>query len=386
MVLPAQELDSGVVLQQVTDGPPLSDNIYCERSYCSPDSRYFVFKRFRDAPAPDPIEYVACDFGTWAMEPLGRGCGPCDITRDGRFYYVRPGRNAGMELACVDLQTGRAEAIRLPPEAKPAGAMSVSRDGRYVAWGRAVSFDPQMFAIQVLDLSTGACEILFQDPWICNPHTQFEPAGGRQLLIQHNRGCQFDRQGRRLALLGEAGCTLLVLSVPDGRRHPLQVGPPYTRSATGHEQWIADTGDVLCSVDAPWAEAFDRGNLLRVRPGEPARRVARGFNFMHVHASVCGRYFCADVLETADLKHGYVLTDRPEIVCHVIVGSLTTGRHRVLYSYAYDYNTFHRQYGQSSHAHPYLSPDGRWAVFNCCRTGRPEVHVASIPAAMLRDL
>ena len=37
--------ENGVAVHQVTDDARLKDNIYCERSYCSPDSRFFIYQR-----------------------------------------------------------------------------------------------------------------------------------------------------------------------------------------------------------------------------------------------------------------------------------------------------------------------------------------------------
>jgi hypothetical protein len=385
MAVRIQERGNGVVVYQVTDEPAPKNNIYCERSYCSPDSRLFLFAKPMDK-GPARVEYVACDFGTWRTRTLGVGAGPRDITRDGRFYYAKPAEDAKQELVCVDLASEQTTVTSVPNDASLVSVSAVSRDGRYLAYQRRLSLDPQLFGIGIIDVQTQTHEVIFRDRDVCNPHTQFEPSRGRRILVQHNRGCQLSPDGAMVKLLGDEGCTLFMLSVPDGAMTPLEVGPPWTRSATGHEQWIGDSGDVLCSVDAPWSEAANKGNLLRVRPGQPAQHVARGLNFMHVHASVCGRFFCADVLEGADLVHGMVVTDKTSVDCHVVVGSLDTGRHAVVYSYAYDYNAFHREHGQSSHAHPYLSPDLRWAVFNGCATGRPEIHVAAIPPEVLASL
>jgi len=92
--------------------------------------------------------------------------------------------------------------------------------------------------------------------------------------------------------------------------------------------------------------------------------------FSHVHASLCGRFFCSDV------------PGRKEIY----VGSLKTGKHALLCEFGPDPEDAYKQFGQSSHSHPYLSPDLNWAVFNSCRTGRPEIHVASIPEGMWEEL
>jgi Tol biopolymer transport system component len=41
---------------------------------------------------------------------------------------------------------------------------------------------------------------------------------------------------------------------------------------------------------------------------------------------------------------------------------------------------------QDTHGHSYLSPDAKWMVFNSDRTGQPQIHVASIPDAIVADV
>ena len=61
------DLDNGVAVYQATDEPEVKDNIYCERSYCSPDSEVFIYQRKVGDDAPvwkHESELVACHFGT----------------------------------------------------------------------------------------------------------------------------------------------------------------------------------------------------------------------------------------------------------------------------------------------------------------------------------
>ena len=380
------ERENGVKVYRATDEAEPKNNIYCERSYCSPDSRAFVYTRFLDTEDHNdirsPREYVLCEFGSWASHVIGRGA-PCrDITRDGRFYFA----DAEGALRRVDLATGDAETVPLPEACRPGGAFAVSRDGRYLATRGAASFDPQMFSLDLINLTVARRTQLFRHPHVCNPHIQFEPGKGRSVLVQLNRGCRFSPEGKLLDLLGEEGCTLLVFDVADGAPRPLQVGPPHTPSVTGHEQWIAETGEVLFSTDTTWEDALERGNLLRVAPGGPARPVCPGHAVMHVHASTCGRFFCADETLESDLVHGHVQPRRTPSTCRVLAGSLDTGRTVVVDEWEQDYLDLHARFGQSGHTHPYLSPDARWLVYNCCRTGRPEVYVAELPTGMLEGL
>ncbi len=113
-------------------------------------------------------------------------------------------------------------------------------------------------------------------------------------MIQHNRGGKYSADGKRERLVGPEGATLYLLSVPEGKRTELQVGTPFTTACTGHEAWIGDTQEILLTVSARDDYAPERGNLLGVRAGQPARVVAKGYRFAHVGVSRCGRLFSCD--------------------------------------------------------------------------------------------
>ena len=61
-------LANGVEIWPVTDTPETKDNIYCERRYCTPDSRFLVFQRNVDGACPlvnhRMVEFVVCEFET----------------------------------------------------------------------------------------------------------------------------------------------------------------------------------------------------------------------------------------------------------------------------------------------------------------------------------
>ncbi|NCO32474.1 MAG: hypothetical protein GW893_01195 [Armatimonadetes bacterium] len=114
----------------------------------------------------------------------------------------------------------------------------------------------------------------------------------------------------------------------------------------------------------------DKGNLLAVRADQPARFVCSGFCFGHVHTSVCGRYFCCDEPRSGD----------------IVVGSIRSGKHFVACNAGAITAEINAEFGQSGHAHPYLSPDLKWIVYNSCRTGRPAIHVASVPEELMAEV
>ena len=295
MSITVTEQDEGAVVYQVSEGPLEKSNIYCELPYCSADSRVFVYEQQNPETAPNTTEYCVCEFGTWKTEIAGRGLGAPAITHQGMFYYRRVAGNT-QELVRLDLATGDSQVIfEFPVDLKPRGLGTMSPDERYYAHGVTLSYDPQMFGIELVDIDKGTRDVIHTDPYICNPHTQFEPTDGKQIMVQHNRGCEFLPDGTRVKLVGEAGATEFLVDIPDGTVTRLQVGPPYTPGITGHEAWIAGTGEILMTVAAEAEYTPEKGNLIKVRAGEREKTVSRGYRFSHVGTSPCGGYFSATI-------------------------------------------------------------------------------------------
>ena len=364
----------GLEVWQLTTKGYSQANIYCEHSYCSADSRCFVYQRENEGKkdSKNPAEYVAMALGTWEQRRLDEGIGRTGlaISRDGVFYYLKrfPG-NGGLCLMRVNLAKGKPEKVhRLKAPLWSIG--TVSPDHRYYACGRMLAGEVedgrQVFGVCLVDLKTGKERILTRGTDIMNPHPQFSP-DGTQLLVQHNRGGKVLPGGKYVNLTGPQGATLFLLSITDGQRTTLQIGTPHTTPITGHETWIDPTGEILASVVARDDYAAPKGNLLALREGAAPRRVARGYNFNHIHASRCGRVFLGDDW-------------RPPF--RQVVGSIATGKTRVLFD-MYDDD---RQMPKAAHAHTYLSRDLKWAIFNSDRSGPILLYAARVPGAFLNGL
>ena len=365
MAMKLCEQDNGVAVYQVTENPGIKSNIYCEIPWCSADSRYFVYDQ-QTGNTPNSSEYILCEFGTWKTQPLGSGIRPT-MSHTGKFYYCTHTEAGVQEMRRVNLATAAQEAIWEFPGDFQCRGWAVSRDERYLVYDILLSYDPQRFAIECVDREAGTTETIHQDPFIWNPHTQFEPGTGRQVLVQHNRGSTFEPDGTMVHRFGPEGNSIIILDVPTGKVTRLQLGRPHTPGTTGHEAWIGDTGEILVSVRTEDDFTPENGNLLGIRPGQPHRVVARGYQFIHVGTSVCGRFFSSDDLPTTD----------------VVIGSIQTGKNVVVCQSAASFEPFGSQY---THPHPYLSPDLKWVVFNSDCSGEPQLHAASIPGEMIESL
>jgi len=359
----------GTEIRQVTTEPVAQSNIYGEVPYCSADSRYFVYARTNPKRAGNRTEFMVVELGTWKQHLLdvATSLSGCAISPGGVFYYVKRADSGQSDLMRADLSQGKPEQVyRFPPDLKVRSLGTVSADGRYYAGGIVV--DPQwtMFGVALVDLEKGTWSILDRDPFILNPHPQFEPGEGRQLLIQHNRGGKHSPDGKLTRLVGPEGATLYLLSVPGGKRTTLQVGTPFTTPCTGHEAWIGSTGEVLLSVSPDGDFAAQKGNLLGVRAGRPAGVVGRGYRFNHLGVSRCGRMYSAD-----DWQAPFKL----------VIGSTKTGHSAVLCESKTSPTS-----DQSTHPHPYLTPDLKWLIFNSNRNGFPHIYAARVPEGLVESL
>ena len=375
MDLSVEYLPNGVAVHQATSEAVDKSNIYCEYPWCPPDSHCFVYMRHAPEYAPNSMEYVICDFGTWNKRVVGRGSGGRIMANGGKFHYWRFNGGSTQELVECDLETEAEQAIDVPEGVPRNSSFDISTGGRYLAFSKPLSFDPQMFAIGVADLERGTVEIIHEDPYICNPHLQFEPAEGKQLMVQHNRGCVFTSDGTRELLCGIEGCTLFVLSVPDGEVTRLPVGPPHTASLSGHETWLGPTGELIATLN--YAEDYDygKGRIVCVKPGEPHREVCTPWELNHIGVEPSGRVFAGDAYMPDEIVIGSATTSRAVAVCQ----SKST------------YNRWNRRQGPEkyvfdTHPHAYISPDLKWVVFSSDRIGVAQVYAAAIPKEMIDAL
>jgi hypothetical protein len=360
-----EEQDGGVEVWQVTTEEFDQSNIYCEIPYCSKDSRYFVYARSNHSLRTNRTEFMVVELGTWKQERLGSGISTSGsaMSHGGLFYYLKLAGDGATDLVRADLSTGETETVHRMKDLKIRSLGTVPNSGRYYAGGTMTEPGWKMFDVALIDLQTGEERILDRDPFILNPHPQFEPGEGRMLMIQHNRGGSYTADGKLQQLVGPEGATLYTLTVPDGKRTELQVGKPYTAACTGHEAWIGRTQEMLLSVSASGEFSPEKGNLLGIRLGETPRVIARGYRFNHCGASRCGRYFWGD-----DWQPPY----------KIVIGSTTEEKSAVVCESKTKPNR-----RQNSHPHPYVTPDGKWVIFNSNRSGHSHVYAARIPEGLL---
>jgi Tol biopolymer transport system component len=217
--------ESGAVVTQLTSAAYIHSHIYPEAPVFTPDSRRFVYARFRSLDRPR--EYWICDLGAPGRGEHGlrRLTSPDDepsvhgpvVTPDGRwFVYVavpapaRPDAPPSLEVRRRPLDdpgTPSEVVCTVAGFRRPYTLGTISPNGRYYATaalrqgqpegkggeGRGVApasrtGEPPVTGILVADLHERRTTCVHEGPDIFNAHPQIDPGAGHDLLIQHNRG------------------------------------------------------------------------------------------------------------------------------------------------------------------------------------------------------
>jgi hypothetical protein len=350
---------SGARIFQLTSSSSISYGIYCEQIYASTDGARAAFIRLHPSGlGRGPHEIWVCDLTTRQVAFAGltsRTLAASTPLIDS-VYYVRPEGESDNVLVRLDLKTlDRADVFRFGDCPLPA-ASTISPDERWFVAGLHVR--ENIYGLYRIDLSRGTWEVFHEKEDICNTHVQFEPSEGNDLLVQHNRGAI-----RGVRNIGPEGCTLYVIDRDGKNFRQLPVGKPWTAPADGHECWIARTGKILLTIDDTRAN----GCQCIVAPGDKeVTRISRGYHFIHVSASMDGRFYAAGAGGDRRVLIGSIETGRVLPLCET--RSSTSG-------------TPHYTWPE-----PYITPGNRDVIFNSDRTGIGQLYAAEVPDHVMAHL
>ena len=380
---------SGARIIQLTSAVAISNNIYGEQPYTSPDGKRIIIARCQDFCWDEAGSLLVHELDRLRITMVVRQSkgvrGVSCAAWSGLMYYWTPDRKL-MQLSLMTLEQKEVYTEEDPAAPLPGG--SVSPDQRFIIGmvPRLKGLGSPVFQIIRLDLKKGIREVIFEHPEICNPHLQFNPVHGKQILVQNNAGVRLKKDGSMDTYQTVKG-KLFVIDRDGKNQRYVPAGPPITRGITGHECFVADTGRVLFSAgwvphsDYDWRQdpAYPQGNLFTARPGDrkPTVFAAPQHKFNHVSASRCGRYFVAD----SHTGPGLFENGRFKPVA-LVIGNLATGKFRTLVE-----DTEGTGGGnQCTHAHQYLTADNRYVIYNADPDGIPQVFAAKIPPGFLESL
>jgi len=345
---------SGADITRLTDGSGTCTNVYMEQRYTSADGKRIVIQRYLSRRKR---EVLVCDLSTRHVTRVGEGrVVTASFARNAVYYLVRAEDGARlMRLDLADLS--KRETLRFARRHAPRRA-AISPDERWLVGGPFRERD-NLYRLDRVDLKTGKTTELcrIEDMW--NPHLQFDPGNPRRLLVQINR--------RGKTPEGPLGATLAIIDAKTGKVTPLPVGRPHTSLISGHESWAGRTGRLLFTA-APGSDKIplDGRGVYAVTPGEEnAKPIALGRRFNHLAVSDDGRFFIVD-------DHG---------TQEILVGSAETGRFLKLCD-----SRTQQGRSQSTHAHPYMTPDNKHVIFNSTVSGSPQVYAARMPIGFLEEV
>ncbi len=361
-------------LHQMTSSTLMSNNVYGEQPYTSPDGKRIAVLRSQDWTVGSGDALLVADVETLKItlvEPMGRVYGVSTSAWRQWLHYWTKERKC-WKLWRVSFETMQKEQLYEGPldDARCGGALgSVSPDFRHLV--RVVRNPDGAYCVVKLEIERGEWEVLYELP---DPmgHVQYAPATGDRILFQVNKGWRFDEKGN-LVKMGSGSIDLTVIDARGGNPGEIPVGRPWTCDGTGHECFVGDTGRVLFSTshDVEGVSAFSDATLFVAAAGEekPTPVAAPGHVFNHISVSKCGRYFVADCYR-----------DFPPRV-PLIVGGIETGRTEELLETGTSCGG-----AQYTHPHPYFTADNRHVIYNSDATGIPQVYAAVVPEGLLESL
>ncbi|MBI2190891.1 MAG: PD40 domain-containing protein [Planctomycetes bacterium] len=419
---PASPEDLQVV--QVTSDPQrVSHAYYLDCPSWTRDSRYFVFRREASDDGLTKPEAWICDVRDgFSIRPICKfegGVGSWDVP-DGMSYgaVLSPGGDCAyhllraadrVEVRRVDLDTLRQEAIASAPVPLVCrGAFSISADGERVLMGNFLGdgkTEGAPWGAYIFDVRKGAYNIIEFGNGYRNMHCQYShnplPPYSHDILLNHEHVKLSDgswltppdgswRWKDLPPTIDNLGSAYSVVRDDGANWRMIPVGRAPAMTNGGHNTWRGQEYSVVTSAynhlpgrwRAPLLEAApmpveqaEDPYLGQTRAGSKCvdltRRLARA-DSCHFGFDESGRRFVSD-------SDGYAIPQYSFLFVGTYVepvGENPFVRTRYLLLPRTSWRWKGAGGDQASHPHPYLSPDGKYVVFQSDFSGRPQVHVA----------
>jgi hypothetical protein len=327
-----------------------ADDIYGEQPYGDATGRRIAIRYHPLPEKPGGLNIFDLEDGSNHEILSGKPPFPAFHAWGEWLYYAETVEGKKMLRRCNYLTLKIENVAELPPERGSYSYGTVSPDHRYYA----VSVRPQdrdASNVHLLDLQTNEWSVLLDKPGYHAKHEQFSRDGRNRVLIQLNR-------------MPDVKQVLLSELEIGGFERPFPADRPHTPRPTGHEAWVGTSSRIFFSTGV---DAERGGNVWTAAVGdaEPTLVYQGKKRFGHVSVSRDGKYWIADTGEEG---------------IPIYVGRFSTGNVRriCLSRTVYDGK-------QWSHAHPYLTADNRWLIFNARREGKPRVYGARLKEGWLEE-
>ncbi|OPZ30242.1 MAG: hypothetical protein BWZ02_00850 [Lentisphaerae bacterium ADurb.BinA184] len=413
------------VVQITADDSRDSENVYMDCNSWTPDSKRFAFWRRASADGSRKGGLWLCDTEDgFAVRPIleyeGEAAGieefrktrecfcGAGLAPDGRHVYEIRRRGGTLELFRIGLADGeRVLVCTAPAPLTVRGCLTLSSDSRHLLFGAWLGdgrTEGAPWGAYIFDLEGGTWRTIEFGNGFRNMHCQYSK----------NPAAPYD-----VSLIGSDGRLSdgSWLTPPDGSWRWQNMPPPFPRGegaltahhvvrddgtdwrmvplgdggdivSGGHNGFLGDGDRLFCAVydvrggrwrspvfeAAPVALPGGRENPEYWRgqhaagvpqPVDLSRKLARA-DSCHLACDLSGRHFVSDTDGYVEGKYSFLW----------IATRIESADEDPWLKAAYLLLTRSSYKGQPSHAHPLLSPDARFVVFQSDFSGRPQVHVA----------
>lgn len=393
----------GIEVFQLTDDPALpSAHIYMEAQIFTPDSRNFLLHRSATPHGGDIRDprhiYQLCNVEDGSLSDLISELGAVapSVTPDGRavYYFVdesTPGAGR-VTLKRVNLDGTARETIlaidgRLPGSgfhpSRLYSLSTISSDGARLAiscfLGDGVREGSQ-WGLLVFDLVKAEVNLVLAGPTWCNMHPQYcrsrDAKAAHDILVQENHGSRCDAAGEITTLVSGPGADIHVIRDDGMHFRNMAWGRDGREFCQGHQCWIGESTQAItstfiepeheCRLIAGAAAPFldhigaNTADALRV---DLSRDIPNP-RFFHFATDIAGRRLITDTYD-------------PEQGTRLYLAKLPADGSPIS-AFTYLLNP-RASWKKWTHAHPFLSPDGKTSFFNSDESGTLQAYMVRLP-------
>ncbi|MFC2077080.1 hypothetical protein ACFLT7_08360 [candidate division KSB1 bacterium] len=403
-MLDSDSPDGLKVVQITTDMAHPSHHVYMESHIFTPDSKRFVFYRYRgtnfEGGDRSSQDLWLCDIDNdFALRQLTdeEGAKGPSITPDGLWMYYLvdqtvQGGGGELRLKRVSLKNFKRQTLLVLDGTVPGakyypnrvyGLSSISSDGKRLCTGAFLGdgkTENAPWGILVFDLEKPDVSLIVLEADYCNIHPQYcrskDPEASHDILVQHNHGSVVNAQGGIEVLHADPWADIHVIRDDGTNWRDCPFGRDGKEACQGHQAWRGEQLSVVSST------VIRGGGGERILDGfaYPANRttghkgctapeakyvdLTRNIekpSFGHFGLDPSGNFLVSDSYawgrpETGKLFIGRLTEgDNPELIPQFLFTPKSTWE------------------GQRAHPHPFLSPDTKMAFFNSDEPGQPQI-------------